>query len=48
MRVEIIEQFGQEIEFVFLDNINGSYTSILKSVYDAQQEQLTENPTEDE
>jgi len=34
MRVEIIEQFGQENEFVFLDNENSSYTSMLKLTYD--------------
>ena len=29
-----------------IDRGNGEYTSMLKSTYDAQQEHLTENPTE--
>ena len=32
---------------VIIDRGNGEFTSMLKSTYDAQQEHLTENPTED-
>ena len=31
-----------------IDRGNGEFTSMLKSTYDAQQEQSTENPTEGE
>ena len=34
-------------EHVIIDRGNGEFTSMLKSTYDAQQEHLTENPTED-
>lgn len=45
-----IEEMGVEIEHAIIDRGNGEYTSMLKSTYDemiAQQEHLTENPTED-
>ena len=34
-------------QFVAIDDENGTTTIMLKSTYDAQQEHLTENPTED-
>ena len=34
-------------EHAIIDRGNGEFTSMLKSTYDAQQEHLTENPTED-
>ena len=37
---------GEELEHAIIDRGNGEYTSMLKSTYDAQQEHLTENPTE--
>ena len=37
---------GTFVDFVIIDRGNGEYTSMLKSTYDAQQEHLTENPTE--
>jgi hypothetical protein len=33
--------------YAIIDRGNGEFTSMLKSTYDAQQEHLTENPTED-
>ena len=49
MQIQIItDDFGQE--HAIIDRGNGEYTSMLKSTYDemiAQQEHLTENPTED-
>lgn len=46
MRIEKITQFDKELEFVFIDNEDGSYTSMPKSVYDEQQaaQQLGGNP----
>ena len=35
------------IKHAIIDRGNGEFTSMLKSTYDAQQEHLTENPTED-
>jgi hypothetical protein len=47
MKIEIItDDFGQQ--HVIMDRGNGEFTSMLKSTYDAQQEHLTENSTEDE
>ena len=37
-----------EVEHALIDRGNGEFTSMLKSTYDAKQEHLTENPTEDE
>ena len=37
---------GVEVEHAIIDRGNGEFTSMLKSTYDAQQEHLTENPTE--
>ena len=37
---------GVEIEHAIIDRGNNEFTSMLKSTYDAQQEHLTENPTE--
>ena len=37
---------GVEIEHAIIDRGNGEFTSMTKAHYDAQQEQLTENPTE--
>ena len=34
------------LEHAIIDRGNGEFTSMLKSTYDAQQEHLTENPTE--
>jgi hypothetical protein len=42
-----VESFGEMVEHAIIDHADGSYTSMLKSTYDAQQEHLTENPTED-
>lgn len=39
---------GDVATYAFIDHADGSYTSMLKSTYDAQQEHLTENSTEDE
>ena len=47
MRIEQVTLFDKTDEYVFIDHEDGSYTSMLKSIYDAQQEHLTENPTED-
>ena len=38
---------GVEVEHALIDRGNNEFTSMLKSTYDAQQEHLTENPTED-
>ena len=38
---------GVEQEYAIIDHGNEQFTSMLKSTYDAQQEHLTENPTED-
>ena len=43
--IEIITDLNGT-EYVIIDNGNGEFTSMLKSTYDAQQEHLTENPTE--
>ena len=46
--VKMTDPITEEIiEYAIIDRGNGEYTSILKSDYDAQQEHLTENPTED-
>ena len=37
---------GELVEHAIIDRGNGEYTSMPKSTYDAQQEHLTENPTE--
>ena len=38
MRIEkIIESSGESVEWVFIDNKNGTITQILKSVWDEQQ-----------
>ena len=49
MTYEIIEveSFGVLTQHVIIDRGNDEYTSMRKSIYDAQQEHLTENPTED-
>ena len=42
---------GEVVEHAIIDRGNGEFTSMLKSTYDemiAQQEHLTENPTEGE
>jgi hypothetical protein len=39
---------GSLVEHAIIDRGNGEFTSMLKSTYDAKQEHLTENPTEDE
>jgi len=38
---------GELIKHIIIDRGNNEYTSMPKSTYDAQQEHLTENPTED-
>ena len=42
-----IDSIGGKQTHAIIDRGNGEYTSMLKSTYDAQQEHLTENPTED-
>ena len=42
-----IEVFGNIVEYAIIDRGNGEFTSMLKSTYDAQQEQSTENSTEE-
>ena len=42
-----IETLGGAETHAIIDRGNGEFTSMLKSTYDAQQEHLTENPTED-
>ena len=41
------ESFGETVQHAIITHADGSYTSMLKSTYDAQQEHLRENPTED-
>jgi hypothetical protein len=44
--IKIIGQDGVEIEHAIIEHSNGSFTSMLKSTYEAQQvEHLTEIPT---
>ena len=45
--IKVIGLDGVEVEHSIIDRGNGEFTSMLKSTYDAQQEHLTENPTED-
>ena len=45
--IKVIGLDGVEVEHAIIDRGNGEFTSMLKSTYDAQQEHLTENPTED-
>ena len=35
----------EDLEHAIIDRGNNEFTSMLKSTYDAQQEQSTENPT---
>ena len=44
--IEIDTPSGKQTHAI-IDRGNNEYTSMLKSTYDAQQEHLTENPTED-
>jgi hypothetical protein len=45
--ITVAETGGVEVEHAIIDHGNGSFTSMLKSTYDAQQlEHLTEIPTE--
>ena len=44
--INIVGIDGVEKEYAIIDRGNEAYTSMLKSTYDAQQEHLTENPTE--
>ena len=44
-----VEAFGKIVEHAIIDRGNGEFTSMAKTTYDemiAQQEHLTENPTE--
>jgi hypothetical protein len=43
-----VETLGGTETHAIIDRGNGEFTSMLKSTYDAQQEQSTENPTEGE
>ena len=45
--IKVIGLDGVEVEHAIIDRGNGEFTSMLISTYDAQQEHLTENPTED-
>ena len=42
-----IETINSKETMAIIDRGNGEFTSMPKSTYDAQQEHLTENPTED-
>ena len=47
--VETIDNLSNEItQHIIIDRGNDEFTSMLKSVYDAQVEHLTEIPTPDE
>ena len=46
IEVEIQNSLSETETHIIIDHADGSYTSMLKSTYDAQQEQSTENPTE--
>lgn len=46
--IEVKQIDNSFVEFVIIDRGNDEFTSMPKSVWDAQQEQLTENPTEDD
>ena len=46
MRIYEIESNGEILEYVEIQLGENHFTSMLKSTYDAQQEQSTENPTE--
>ena len=43
-----IETINSKETMAIIDRGNGEFTSMPKSTYDAQQEHLTENSTEDE
>ena len=46
--ITLLDAMGKNpYEVIIIDNEDGTTTSMLKSTYDAQQEHLTENPTED-
>ena len=44
--IELENPEGTTTEHAIIDRGNNEFTSMPKSVYDAQQEHLTENPTE--
>ena len=44
--IEKTDADGVTTKYAIIDRGNGEFTSMLKSTYDAQQEHLTENPTE--
>ena len=46
MKIYEIESNGEIFEYVEIQLGENHFTSMLKSTYDAQQEHLTENPTE--
>ena len=47
IEIEIQNSLSEMETHIIIDHADGYYTSMLKSTYDAQQEHLTENPTED-